>query len=167
MTMPHPELADWPSPPSAGETFRVMQAGSGETGHFYSTARAFYDFLVDRTKSTAVVADLAAAFRRGEKLENWILARTAHAQSRGGLDGLNADFLKGPQLTGAMPKRSDRRPGRVTAPPETTSTKQPRCRFIAATATITIEPLTTTRSPSALFTPAALDDAYDQFGTAR
>ena len=94
LSMTHPELNGGHAPPSPEETFRMTRPASDETLPFYLTVRAFYDFLVDKTRSTAVVADLAAAFRRKEPLDRWILAQTGRADQRDSLDGLNADFLK-------------------------------------------------------------------------
>lgn len=89
LAMAHPELAGRMPLPSHDETVRMMQPASDETLPFYVTVRAFYDFLVDRTGSRAIVAELAAAFRRGEQLEHWVISRTGY----GDLDALNADFM--------------------------------------------------------------------------
>ncbi|HEX8125437.1 MAG TPA: hypothetical protein VF548_07640 [Allosphingosinicella sp.] len=99
LTMTHPEWASRPPPaPSrepapSGETFEIRLAISEDSPRFYATGRAFYDFLVDRTKSAAIVAELAIAFRKGERLDRWILSRTGHKGPSAGLGALNAEFL--------------------------------------------------------------------------
>lgn len=93
LSMTHPEMKSRSPPPSPDETFRMTQPASADTGQFYATIAAFYDFLVERTKSVAIVADLATAFRRGERLDRWLSARTGHGDRQDGLDALNADFL--------------------------------------------------------------------------
>lgn len=90
LTMTHPEFASRPPPDPSGQTVRVRLASNEETPRFYAMSRAFYDFLVDRTKSPSIVAELAAAFRKGERLDSWILSRTRQA---GDLGALNAEFL--------------------------------------------------------------------------
>lgn len=98
LTMTHPEWkATPPSAPSkqapSKQTVRVRLATSEDSPRFYAMSRAFYDFLVDRTKSTAIVNELADAFRKGEPLDRWILSRTGHGASKAGLGALNAEFL--------------------------------------------------------------------------
>lgn len=93
LTMIHPELtARRPSAPS-GQTVRVAPGASNETPRFYAMARAFYDFLVARTNSTVIVAELAVAFRNGEPLDRWLLARTGHRGRADRLEALDAAFL--------------------------------------------------------------------------
>ena len=93
LTMVHPEMAKGSIPTSSGQLAPVFEARSNETLQFYSTATAFYDFLVIRTKSAAIIAQLAAAFRDGENLDQWILARTGYEERENGIEALNADFL--------------------------------------------------------------------------
>lgn len=99
LTMTHPEWASRPPPaPSgqsapSGEAFKISLALSEDSPRFYATGRAFFDFLVDRTKSAAIVAELAAAFRKGERLDRWILSRTGHSGPDARLGALNAEFL--------------------------------------------------------------------------
>jgi hypothetical protein len=93
LTMTHPEWASRPLPAPAKETVRITLATNEDSPRFYAMGRAFYDFLVDRTKSTAIIAELAVAFREGERLDQWILSRTGHGGRAGGLGALNAEFL--------------------------------------------------------------------------
>lgn len=93
LTMTHPELSGSLPPVSPEETFRVTQSSSEDTLRFYSTVQAFYDFLVIRTKSTAIVAELAAAFHRKEPLDRWLLNRAGFVNREDNLDKLNDDFL--------------------------------------------------------------------------
>lgn len=93
LTMEHPELAGHSGPAASEESVRVVQPSSGDTLPYYATIRAFYDYLLNRTRTSAIVADLASAFRRGKQLDRWILARTGRAGGGEGLEGLNADFL--------------------------------------------------------------------------
>lgn len=99
LTMTHPEYASRPpsapsrEPAPSGEAFEISLAISEDSPRFYAMGRAFYDFLVDRTKSTAIVAELAIAFRKGERLDRWILSRTGHEGPNAGLGALNAEFL--------------------------------------------------------------------------
>jgi len=93
LTMTHPEFASRPPPDPSGQAVRIRLASSEDTPQFYVMCRAFYDFLVDRTKSPSIVAELAAAFRRGERLDRWILSRTGHGDPESGLGTLNAELL--------------------------------------------------------------------------
>ncbi len=93
LTMTHPEWASRPPPAPSSEIVQIRLATSEDSPQFYAMSRAFYDFLVDRTKSTAIVAELAGAFRKGERLDRWILSRTGHGGRKGGMGALNAEFL--------------------------------------------------------------------------
>lgn len=93
LTMTHPEFASRPPPDPSGQAVRIRFASSEDTPRFYVMCRAFYDFLVDRTKSPSIVAELAAAFRKGEPLDRWILSRTGQGGRTGDLGALNAEFL--------------------------------------------------------------------------
>jgi hypothetical protein len=93
LTMTHPEFASRPPPDSSGPMVRIRLASTEDTPRFYVMCRAFYDFLVDRTKSPSIVAELAAAFRKGEPLDRWILSRTGKGSRTGDLGALNAEFL--------------------------------------------------------------------------
>lgn len=93
LTMIHPEVAVGSIPESSGQLAPVFEAQSDETLQFYSMATAFYDFLVTRTKNGAIIADLAVAFRNGESLDRWIVARTGYGDRQNGVEALNADFL--------------------------------------------------------------------------
>jgi len=93
LTMIHPEMAAGSFPASSGLSVPVFEAQSDETLQFYSTATAFYDFLVTRTKNGAIIAELAVAFRNGESLDRWILARAGYGDRENGVETLNADFL--------------------------------------------------------------------------
>ena len=87
-TMAHPEMAAGSIPVSTDRRATAFDAQSNDTLQFYSMASSFYDFLVSRIKNDAIVAELAAAFRRGEPLEQWILARTGYSS----IQALNAQF---------------------------------------------------------------------------
>lgn len=89
LTMIHPEMEAGSIPPSSDQTVTAFEPASDDTPQFYDMASAFYDFLVARTKNPAIVAELAAAFRKGEPLEQWILTRLGH---KNGIQALNADF---------------------------------------------------------------------------
>ena len=93
LTMTHPEFASRPPPDPSRQTVRIRLASSEETPRFYVMCRAFYDFLVGRTKSPSIIAELATAFRKGEPLDRWILARTGQKGRKGDLAALNAEFL--------------------------------------------------------------------------
>lgn len=94
LTMTHPEwAADRTSAARpGGAAYRVRLAASADTPRFYAMARALYDYLVDRTGSPAVVAELGAAFRRGERLDAWILARSDRHGVSAYLGDLDADL---------------------------------------------------------------------------
>jgi hypothetical protein len=92
-TMTHPEWASRPPPAPSGETVRIGLVMSEDSPRFYAMSRAFYDFLVHRTKSHSIVAELAAAFRKGERLDRWVLSRTGRGGRTGDLGTLNAEFL--------------------------------------------------------------------------
>jgi hypothetical protein len=93
LTMVHPEFASRPPRDSSRQTVQIRLASSEDTPRFYVMCRAFYDFLVERTKSPSIIADLAAAFRGGEPLDRWILARTGKEGRPADLGALNAEFL--------------------------------------------------------------------------
>lgn len=93
LRMDHPEFASRPPPDPSGQTVQTRPATSEDTPRFYAMSRAFYDFLVDRTKSPSIVAELAAAFRKGEPLDRWIVSRTGRRGRAGDLGALNAEFL--------------------------------------------------------------------------
>ncbi len=93
LTMTHPEHSSRPPPNSSRQMVRIKLVSNEDTPRFYAMSRAFYDFLVDRTKSPSIVAELAAAFRRGEPLDRWILSRTGQGGRTGDLGALNAEFL--------------------------------------------------------------------------
>lgn len=92
LTMTHPELTGELPDATSGELFRVRQMTSEDTPQFYSMAMAFYEFLVARTGTPSIVADLAAAVRRGEPLDRLLLARTGHG-TEASVETLNGDFL--------------------------------------------------------------------------
>jgi hypothetical protein len=89
LTMTHPEMESGSIPESADGTVIAFEPASNETPRFYAMAYAFYEYLVGRTGNPAIVAELAAAFRTGEPLEQWLLTRTGQG---GGIGALNADF---------------------------------------------------------------------------
>ncbi|MGA9582188.1 MAG: hypothetical protein WBR13_09490 [Allosphingosinicella sp.] len=89
LAMTHPEMEAGSIPDPSDRLVRPFEPASDDTPRFYVMASAFYDFLVARTKNPAIVAELAAAFRKGQPLERWILARTGN---KGGIQALNADF---------------------------------------------------------------------------
>jgi hypothetical protein len=93
LTMTHPEFSSRPQAAQSRQTVRIRLATNEDTPRFYAMSRAFYDFLVDRTKSTSIVAELGSAFRKGERLDRWILGRTGHGGRKDGLAALNAEFL--------------------------------------------------------------------------
>jgi hypothetical protein len=93
LRMTHPELGA-PVAREAGQTFAGGPASSDQTIPFYATVSCFYDFLSEKTGREGVVAELAAAFRRGENLELWLLDRLGYDRRRGSLEQMNADFLR-------------------------------------------------------------------------
>lgn len=93
LTMQHPELAAKRAFGSPGQVMTVASPTSDETPQFYAMARAFYDFLTARAKSPAVIADLAAAFRSGTSLEQWIMDKVSSSKSGKGLETLNTQFV--------------------------------------------------------------------------
>ncbi len=94
LTMVHPELTELPAfaVASGGPAYRIRLSASSDTPRFYAMTRAFYDYLVARTGSPAVVAELAGAFRRGERLDAWILARSGRRDGSASLEALDADL---------------------------------------------------------------------------
>jgi len=92
LTMTHPELSSELPDIASGDLYRVRRMMSGDTPQFYALARAFYDFLVARTGTLSIVAELAASVRSGEPLNDWILSRTGQGDS-GSVETLNDDFL--------------------------------------------------------------------------
>lgn len=93
-SMTHPEFRAERPVPTQQRTFSIGTPASKDTIRFYSTIRAFYDFLVDRTGTKAIVAELAAAFMRREPLEPWILERAGYGREEGSVEDMNADFLR-------------------------------------------------------------------------
>ncbi|MFL6844379.1 MAG: hypothetical protein ACJ8ER_05815 [Allosphingosinicella sp.] len=89
LTMIHPEMEAGSISAPSDQAVSVFEPASDDTPQFYDMASAFYEFLVARTKNPAIVAELAAAFRKGESLQQWILARIGH---KNGLQALDADF---------------------------------------------------------------------------
>ncbi|HEX8579395.1 MAG TPA: hypothetical protein VF655_07345 [Allosphingosinicella sp.] len=89
LTMNHPEMEARPIPTSSGEALQAFEPGSEDTPRFYAMASAFYEYLVARTGSPAIVAELAAAFGRREPLDQWIVERAGRG---GGVQALDADF---------------------------------------------------------------------------
>lgn len=93
LSMVHPEFGrERPAPTQ--QTYSIGTPASEDTIRYYSTIRAFYDFLVERTGTEAIVAELAAAFMRGELLEPWILERAGYGRREGSLESMNAGFLR-------------------------------------------------------------------------
>lgn len=94
LTMVHPELTESPASAVApdGPAYRIRLAASSDTPRFYAMTRAFYDYLVARTGSPAVVAELAGAFRRGERLDAWIMARRSPRDGFASLETLDAEL---------------------------------------------------------------------------
>lgn len=88
LTMNHPEADARPATDTGAQG-----ATSANTPGFYAMTRVFYDFLVERTGSPAIVADLAKAFRRGEDLTSFILARLNRKQDAAAIDRLDAALL--------------------------------------------------------------------------
>lgn len=93
LTMVHPEMAAGSIPAWSDQQVTVFEALSDQTPQFYTIACAFYDYLVSRTGNAAIVAELAAAFRNGADLDQWIIVRTGHGDRASGMEALNADFL--------------------------------------------------------------------------
>lgn len=91
LRMVHPEYRRMALVPQ-GQAFSVGSPASQDTLPFYSTIFAFYEFLVERTGSASIVAELASAFRDGEPLDHWILERTGSSEANT-LEELDADFL--------------------------------------------------------------------------
>lgn len=91
LAMEHPEFS---AQSSAAPGLVVMGAAptSHDTIRFYSTVQAFYDFLRTRSGSDAIVAELAAAFGRGDDLGTWILKRVRHDDRQRSLEQLDAEF---------------------------------------------------------------------------
>jgi hypothetical protein len=93
LVMIHPELRAG-AQSSTIATFRIAEAASDDTPRFYATIRAFNDFLVDRTESPSVVAQLAQAFRQGKSLKSWIIAKSKIDGQHRDIDGVNAEFMR-------------------------------------------------------------------------
>lgn len=91
LTMDHPELAR-AGPEQPGQTFTVAPPSSSDTIPFYLTIRAFYDYLVVGTRDTAIVAELAAAFRRGDAMEPWLLHRLGRQDTIASVEAMDFDF---------------------------------------------------------------------------
>lgn len=92
-SMIHPEFGAQRPVLTKNQTFGIGHPASNDTIRFYSTIQVLYDFLVERTGTRAIVAELAAAFIRGEPLEPWILKRVGYGR-QGSLEGMNADLLR-------------------------------------------------------------------------
>ncbi|UYY57150.1 hypothetical protein [Sphingomonas sp. S2-65] len=93
LTMTHPEMLEGTLPLAVDKRTTAFEPTSSETPQFYVTASAFYDFLVVRSQSPAIIAEAAAVVRRGKSLEQWLLTRTGHGGSASDLEALNTDFL--------------------------------------------------------------------------
>jgi hypothetical protein len=76
----------------AGQAFAAGPTSSDQTIPFYATVSCFYEFLSEKTGREGIVAELAAAFKRGENLELWLSNRLGYDR-RKSLDRMNADFL--------------------------------------------------------------------------
>lgn len=92
LEMQHPEAAAGPVPASFGKQFPLRDPSSPETELFYMMASSFYDYLVERTGETAIVAELAAEYRRGGRLDLWLVRRVGLSPSRKGIARLEVDF---------------------------------------------------------------------------
>lgn len=79
---------------SSGKTFAFGTPQSADTSRFYSTIRVLLDFLVDRTGTEAIVAELAAAFVRGESLGAWTAERVGYGKGAKSIEKMDADFLR-------------------------------------------------------------------------
>jgi hypothetical protein len=93
LRMTHPEFGA-PVVREAGQAFAAGPASSDQTIPFYATVSCFFEFLSEKTGHEGIVAELAAAFRRGENLELWLLDRLGYDRRRESLERMNADFLR-------------------------------------------------------------------------
>lgn len=89
--MIHPEYGRMAVVPQ-GQAFSVGSPASDDTLPYYSTVFAFHEFLIERTGSGSIVAELASAFSDGEALDRWIIERTELGDV-GTLEALDAQFL--------------------------------------------------------------------------
>lgn len=93
MTMVHPEFRTRLA--TASDTaFTTAQPTSKDTVRFYSTIRVFYDYLIAKTGDRAIVAHLAAAYRRGDNLKTWIVDRLRPKGEGDSLEAVNANLLR-------------------------------------------------------------------------
>jgi hypothetical protein len=79
------------------EAARQTGFDPGAAGRFYVQARAFADFLVDRTGDPAIFAEFAQAAARGQGFEQWLAqngARRGLASDMAGLQTLWARWLE-------------------------------------------------------------------------
>ncbi|MFL6858622.1 MAG: hypothetical protein ACJ8EB_12045 [Allosphingosinicella sp.] len=95
LTMAHPDSAAAPAPQAAGDARAFVRSTSvsQDTPAFYAMSIAFPEYLVARTGSTAILAELARASRTGVSLESRILSRVAGAGRQFDPEELNRDFL--------------------------------------------------------------------------
>lgn len=93
LRMTHPELGA-PVVREAGQAFASGPVSSDQTIPFYATVSCLYEFLSEKTGDEGIVAELAAAFTRGENLELWLLDRLGYDRRRESLEQMNADFLR-------------------------------------------------------------------------
>lgn len=93
LRMTHPELGA-PVVREAGQAFAAGPVSSDQTIPFYATVSCLYEFLSEKTGDEGIVAELAAAFTRGEDLELWLPDRLGYDRRRESLEQMNADFLR-------------------------------------------------------------------------
>jgi hypothetical protein len=95
LTMSHPDLAATPRAPNADRagTFNLSSSVSAETPAFYAMSIAFYEYLVARTGSPSILAELARPSHDRQSIEQRLIARTADGRPRYGLEQMNEDFL--------------------------------------------------------------------------
>jgi hypothetical protein len=93
LRMAHPELGA-PVVREAGQTFAAGPVSSDQTIPFYATVSCFYEFLSEKTGNEGIVAELAAAFKREESLELWLLGRLGYSKRRQSLEQMDGDFRR-------------------------------------------------------------------------
>lgn len=93
LRMTHPELGA-PVVREAGQTFASGPVSSDQTIPFYATVSCLYEFVSEKTGNEGIVAELAAAFMRGENLELWLSDRLGYDRGRKSLEQMNADFIR-------------------------------------------------------------------------
>ena len=93
MEMTHPEYGHI-SAGKGGTSFLAKTPNSGLTIVYYSTIKAFYDFLVWRTGRRDIIADMGRAVTTGQDLRTWLPRRLGYARGPSPMERMDGEFQR-------------------------------------------------------------------------